>query len=102
MSADERLSALPSQLRWVHPPAAFNPQRPDWQKHGACIGVDPEWFFPERGDDSRPAKTICRACPVQTECLDWAIETQQKFGIWGGRSERERRQIRSQRKRLAS
>jgi WhiB family redox-sensing transcriptional regulator len=54
-------------------------------------------FFPERGASTRKAKAICNACEVKAECLDYAIVNGEKFGIWGGMSERERRRVRRQR-----
>jgi WhiB family redox-sensing transcriptional regulator len=101
VSDDGQRTALPSALRWVAPPALFDPQRPDWQHEGACLGHDPDIWFPERGQDYQRAKLICHECPVRTECLEWALATEQKFGIWGGASERERRAMRAQRRRAS-
>jgi WhiB family redox-sensing transcriptional regulator len=58
------------------------------------MGVDPELFFPERGSSTREAKEVCRGCVVRSECLEFAIANSEKFGIWGGMSERERRRVR--------
>jgi WhiB family redox-sensing transcriptional regulator len=66
----------------------------DWADHAACRGVDPDLFFPGQGEDTRRAKAICARCPVQTFCLNEALANREKFGIWGGLSERERRRIR--------
>lgn len=68
-----------------------------WQDFANCKGADPDLFFPERGASTRTAKQICRECSVQAECLEFAIVSSEKFGIWGGLSERERRKIRRQR-----
>lgn len=68
-----------------------------WQDYANCRGADTDLFFPERGASTRQAKAICAACEVRWECLDFAIEQGEKFGIWGGLSERERRKIRKQR-----
>lgn len=75
----------------------------DWKMGAACLGVDPDLFFPERGEnaDNAEAKRICRSCPVQVECLDYALENREIYGIWGGTSERERRRIRRARARAA-
>lgn len=62
-----------------------------------CLGVDPELFFPERGASTREAKGVCRGCVVREDCLERALVESEKFGIWGGLSERERRRIRRQR-----
>ena len=66
----------------------------DWQFRANCMGVDPELFFPERGSSTREAKEVCRGCVVRDDCLDFAIANGEKFGIWGGMSERERRRLR--------
>ena len=68
-----------------------------WQDLANCRGADPDLFFPERGASTRTAKSICRECSVQADCLEFAIVSSEKFGIWGGMSERERRKIRRQR-----
>lgn len=68
-----------------------------WQSRGNCLGVDPDLFFPERGASCEPAKAICRACEVRAECLEYALVHVEKWGVWGGKSERERRRIRRQR-----
>lgn len=67
----------------------------EWADHGLC-GTHPEplLWFPERGASTAEAKAICRVCPVQAECLTYAINNNEKHGIWGGKSERERRRIR--------
>ena len=65
-----------------------------WQTRANCMGVDPELFFPERGSSTREAKEVCRGCVVRIECLEFAIANSEKFGIWGGMSERERRRVR--------
>jgi len=65
-----------------------------WQRFSNCLGVDPDLFFPERGASTREAKEVCRACVVQHDCLEFALQNSEKFGIWGGMSERERRRIR--------
>lgn len=68
--------------------------RPDFTEQAACRGVGPEDFFPGQGDPTRIAKAICATCPVMSECLEYALETGQHHGIWGGTSERERRRLR--------
>lgn len=69
----------------------------EWQDYANCKGADPDLFFPERGASTRAAKAICRECTVRTDCLEFAITSSEKFGIWGAMSERERRKIRRQR-----
>ena len=68
-----------------------------WQAQANCLGVDPDLFFPERGASTREAKAVCRGCVVREDCLEYALLNGEKFGIWGGLSERERRRIRRQR-----
>lgn len=68
-----------------------------WQERANCLGVDPDLFFPERGASTREAKGVCAGCEVRAECLEYALEKGEKFGIWGGLSERERRRLRRQR-----
>ena len=68
-----------------------------WQDYANCLGVDPDLFFPERGASTREAKEVCRGCIVRADCLEFALANGEKFGIWGGMSERERRRIRRQR-----
>jgi len=65
-----------------------------WQTDALCAQTDPEAFFPEKGGSTRDAKRVCSACPVRDECLDYAMAHDEKFGIWGGLSERERRRLR--------
>jgi WhiB family redox-sensing transcriptional regulator len=74
--------------------ALFGAGQPGWQARANCLGVDPDLFFPERGSSTREAKEVCRGCVVREDCLDYAIANGEKFGIWGGMSERERRKVR--------
>lgn len=67
-----------------------------WQDRALCAQTDPEAFFPEKGGSTREAKRVCRSCEVRAECLDYALENDERFGIWGGLSERERRRIKRQ------
>ena len=66
----------------------------DWKSKANCMGVDPDLFFPERGMSTREAKEVCKGCVVRDDCLEYALANGEKFGIWGGLSERERRRIR--------
>ena len=68
-----------------------------WQERANCLGVDPDLFFPERGASTREAKSVCSNCEVRVDCLEYALVNGEKFGIWGGLSERERRRLRRQR-----
>lgn len=61
---------------------------------GVCAEVDPEIYFPDRGGSTRAAKKLCvEACEVTDECLDGALERKERFGVWGGKSERELRKL---------
>jgi WhiB family transcriptional regulator, redox-sensing transcriptional regulator len=65
-----------------------------WQEKALCAQTDPEAFFPEKGGSTREAKRVCSSCEVRAECLEYALENDERFGIWGGLSERERRRMR--------
>ena len=80
-------------------------EKADWWSKALCLGANNDMFFPERGASTKEAKEVCRNCPVREECLEYALINAEKFGIWGGLSERERRRLRRQRalvKRTAS
>ncbi len=64
-----------------------------WQERALCAQTDPEAFFPEKGGSTREAKKVCTGCDVKAECLEYALENDERFGIWGGLSERERRRL---------
>ncbi len=68
-----------------------------WVDRANCRGIDSQLFYPDRGEPTRQAKEVCRGCEVRDDCLDYALTSGQKFGIWGGTSERERRSLRSRR-----
>ncbi len=64
-----------------------------WQEQALCAQTDPEAFFPEKGGSTREAKRVCARCPVRQQCLEYAVAHDERFGIWGGLSERERRRL---------
>ncbi|PMC76528.1 MULTISPECIES: WhiB family transcriptional regulator [unclassified Brachybacterium] len=64
-----------------------------WHERALCAQTDPEAFFPEKGGSTREAKKVCVSCEVRQECLEYALENDERFGIWGGLSERERRKL---------
>ena len=68
-----------------------------WQGDALCAQTDPEAFFPEKGGSTRDAKRICTTCEVKAQCLEYALQNDERFGIWGGLSERERRRLRRSR-----
>jgi len=69
--------------------------RPAWMEMAECRGGNPSVFFQDDKDNTRSAvaKAVCRSCPVQAECLAYAISTGETHGVWGGKSPRERRAI---------
>lgn len=73
---------------------------PAWTEDAACASTDPDGFFPEKGGSTREFKKVCNgttqhpACPVRDDCLAYALDNDERFGIWGGLSERERRKLR--------
>jgi WhiB family transcriptional regulator, redox-sensing transcriptional regulator len=69
------------------------PEEQSWQERSLCAQTDPEAFFPEKGGSTREAKKICVGCEVRAECLEYALANDERFGIWGGLSERERRRL---------
>jgi WhiB family redox-sensing transcriptional regulator len=74
--------------------ADLSDETPTWQQSANCLGVDPDLFFPERGGSTEEAKEVCRGCVVQAECLDYAMQNDEKRGVWGGLSRRERIDLR--------
>lgn len=72
-----------------------------WRDKGACRGIDPEVFYPVEDADAEQAKSICAVCAVRHACLEHALTSREKEGVWGGATERERRRIIRQRRRTA-
>jgi WhiB family transcriptional regulator, redox-sensing transcriptional regulator len=77
-------------------PSELLPPELAWQERALCAQTDPEAFFPEKGGSTREAKRVCMSCEVRAECLDYALAKDERFGIWGGLSERERRRVKKQ------
>lgn len=79
----------------AHRPA---PTNSDWWEQAACLGLDTSLFFPARGEATAEAETVCASCQVRDDCLWFALgdngRRAEKFGIWGGSSERQRRRLR--------
>ena len=76
----------------------------EWVYRALCKDEDPELFFPvgttgPAVSQIEAAKSVCARCPVRLECLEWALETAQDSGVWGGLSEEERRALRRSRSR---
>ncbi len=72
-----------------------------WRDHAACRGIDPDVFYPVSDEDAEAAKEVCDRCSVRTACLEWALSSREKDGVWGGATERERRRMIRQRRRTA-
>jgi WhiB family redox-sensing transcriptional regulator len=72
----------------------------NWADHASCRGLDPTIFYPLTDEDADDAKEICASCPVQTPCLEFAIDQRERNGVWGGATERERMRIIRRRRRL--
>jgi WhiB family redox-sensing transcriptional regulator len=78
-------------------------EREAWRRRASCKDLDTDLFFPigETGpavEQTEAAKAVCRACPVQAPCLEYALVTNEQAGIWGGATEAERRSIRRRRR----
>ena len=72
-----------------------------WRHQAACRGLDPDLFFPGDEEPGEAAKAVCERCPVRRPCLEWALATREKEGVWGGRDERDRRRMLRQTRRSA-
>ncbi|SFF95610.1 WhiB family transcriptional regulator [Blastococcus tunisiensis] len=96
--ADPTATPEPHRSPWSDAPATDE----GWRVDALCAETDPEAFFPEKGGSTREAKRVCAGCPVRAECLEFALAGDERFGIWGGLSERERRRVRVQRREALS
>lgn len=73
-----------------------------WRQRGACVGLDPEVFYPHSDEEADEAKRICATCPVREPCLEFALDTREAEGVWGGTTSRERRRLLRQRRKTAA
>ncbi|WP_438940588.1 WhiB family transcriptional regulator [Geodermatophilus maliterrae] len=88
-----------NEMSWSEIAMGENPGGAEgWRLDALCAETDPEAFFPEKGGSTREAKRVCSGCSVRAECLEFALANDERFGIWGGLSERERRRVRLQRR----
>lgn len=69
------------------------PAAEPWQDRAACQGTDREAFYPEKGERATTAKRVCAGCTVKAECLEYALARRERFGVWGGLTETERRRL---------
>jgi len=65
----------------------------NWKDKAECLDADPDIFFPPEGVNIHQARAVCARCPVQEECLEYALKHNIEFGVWGGMSRKEREQI---------
>lgn len=65
-----------------------------WADRAVCAQTDPELFYPEKGGDAHTGRALCQSCPVAAECLDYALDNNEQFGIWGGLTAHDRRELR--------
>lgn len=73
---------------WIHVP------NDAWRWHALCAQVDPELFYPEpKRATTNQARRVCMLCPVRSECLADALARDERFGVWGGTSEKQRRKL---------
>ena len=79
-----------------------NPMNSSWRQRGACRGLEPDIFYPATDEEAGPAKAVCGTCSVREACLEFALDTRENEGIWGGTTERERRRMLRQRRKHAA
>ena len=72
-----------------------------WRQHAACRGVEPDIFYPASDEEVEVAKAVCAVCPVRQPCLEYALSSRERDGVWGGATEKERRRILRQRRKSA-
>lgn len=74
-----------------------DPSPPDfWQERAACYGIDPDVFFPTSEEEAGPALAYCSLCPIREVCLAWALKNGERYGVWGGMTEQQRRRLHRQ------
>jgi WhiB family redox-sensing transcriptional regulator len=88
MSADHSLIASPGAERLLAALVSDEPR--DWRDLALCAEVSGDEFYPEKGQSTTPAKRVCRQCEVREDCLSWALEHNERHGVWGGMSYPER------------
>ncbi len=89
---------VPLTDQWTTTEAQPREEDPRWMADALCRGMDPDLFFPERGDlnATREAKKVCATCPHQAPCLEYALVHHEEHGVWGGTSPRDRRRLRKE------
>jgi WhiB family redox-sensing transcriptional regulator len=66
----------------------------DWKLDGVCRTIDPDLWFPDAPQTGAVAKRVCRSCPVIKECLQYALDNNEMYGVWGGMGNSERKSLR--------
>ncbi len=89
----EDISEKPPAVEHLSLVEHSNTERAAWRGKAACKGVDPDLFYPIKDSDAEDAKAVCQQCPVRVPCLEYALANNEKEGVWGGLTERERRTI---------
>lgn len=84
------IAALRISVAGSSPTTPASSDEDQWQELALCAQTDPDAFFPEHGGSVREAKQICQSCEVKEPCLEAALTNDERFGVWGGLSERER------------
>lgn len=95
--SDQGRVPLPDPVAYRPPVADPAPAPLSWKDYANCLGVNPDLFFPERGESAQPAKAICAGCTVREECLE--ANFHEKKGVWGGLDQRQRQSLRAARAR---
>jgi WhiB family redox-sensing transcriptional regulator len=72
-----------------------------WRQSAACRGVDPEIFYPASEEEALVAKAVCASCAVREACLEFALASRERDGVWGGATEKDRRRMLRQRRKSA-
>lgn len=82
---------MPHPLAALRAALGTTEDRSPWVERAGCRGIGHDPFFTRRGESTRPARLVCFGCPVKLACLDDALARNERFGIWGGMTTRERR-----------
>lgn len=80
-------------MTYIPPPIDLSAVDQEWRNSALCAQTDPEIFYPEKGSDARDAKKVCLQCTVRTECLAFALDSRERYGVYGGLTERQRRPL---------
>lgn len=84
----------PGTITAMHFETTITPADTAWQQRALCAQTGADFFFPEPGSSVREAKRICGMCEMRSACLEYAMDNDERFGVWGGLSEKERLELR--------